>query len=212
MTALNWILGEKSVSIAADTFSLTMEKEPFKYTNKIFTLPHLKMIVCGTGNANLILDYYKELQLIVVAREMYYVTAVTQDILLNIRKEYPKEVTTTVYLFGYNDNLECFEGFAFRSTNDFDKEKLAYGIGVKPELSRELVESYYEDTEDDDSFFTLVINKQKELDEMLPKEKRIGVGGEIQRIVSDASNFLISTIYRFDDYLDQYDLMLENLR
>jgi hypothetical protein len=212
MTALNWILEKEKVSIATDTFSMTTQKTPFKYTNKIFPIPHLKMILCGTGNSNLIIDYFREILLKVVAREMQYVNTIAQTLLQELNKDTPKDLTSTIYHFGYNEVLKCIEGFAFRSKNNFMVEKLEYGIGNKPALVREFTEELYYSTDNDDNFFTLLINEQKRLDDLLPNEERVGIGGEIQRIVFDGNNYIQSTIFRFDDYLDKYKTMLKNLK
>ncbi len=62
MTALNFILDPGYVLIFTESLSLTIDREPFKYVSKIFPLPHLRGVLCGTGLIQTIMDWHVYIQ------------------------------------------------------------------------------------------------------------------------------------------------------
>jgi hypothetical protein len=44
-------------------------------------------------------------------------------------------MTTTVYHFGFSEVTGLIHSFAYRSANNFQSEKIAYGLGIKPECT-----------------------------------------------------------------------------
>src|SRR5687767_13868171 len=134
MTALVFLLTNDEVCIATDSLALTTGGAPFKYISKVFPLPHLSGAMAGTGDLNIIVDWFVEIQKHVVARNFLYLNTVGADQLCAIASKYEhlEASTTTIYHFGYDETQRRFRGFALLSKRKFVVEELVYGLGVKP--------------------------------------------------------------------------------
>ncbi|MGG4092073.1 hypothetical protein [Paenibacillus lautus] len=214
MTALNWILGKDRLIITSDTLSLyASDRTPKRYMTKMYILPHLKMVLAGTGNAEVIIEYQHLLFSKVVARSILHIVDTATTVLKTLYNQHSEAGTVTIYLFGLNEKSQENEGYALRSENDFIPEKLNYDICyAKPHLPNNLVKDLYDSSSTDDEFFIKLIKEQRTNDLQLPKVERLGIGGEIQRIVMDQNDFLFSTIFKFDDFETNFQAMLENMK
>lgn len=119
MTALIYILNPKSVMIGMDTLSLRMDKLPHGYVTKIFPLPHLKSVICGTGAADLTVDWYSIIQKFVIGRDITTLNETAKQKLSELfnNYEFKYKTTASIYHFGYNLKTRKFEGSRFRSDN-----------------------------------------------------------------------------------------------
>lgn len=208
MTALNFLFTQDAVYIAMDTLSLSMDdRKPLKYASKIFPLPHLRSVMCGTGNLDLILSWYNRIQRNVVAKDIEYLNSITQKCLQELNSEYPETVTTTVYQFGYSEERKSFRGFVFRSDRDFELEEYDYCAAYKPPVDMDFYEVML--ALGIDGAFTTLMEKQKAEDDI--SENRIGIGGEIHRLVLLKDSYKIDIIHKFPDYEPQYREMIMNL-
>ncbi|AIQ75890.1 hypothetical protein MKZ21_24765 [Paenibacillus sp. FSL P2-0536] len=85
MTAMDAFFTEDFVYIAMDTLSLSMyDRKPYKYASKIFPLPHLRGVMCGTGNLDLILKWYTRIQKNVVAKDIDYLKRYNSNVFTRI--------------------------------------------------------------------------------------------------------------------------------
>lgn len=201
MTALNWLLKEDKCVIAADTLAFIQDNQPKQFVSKILPLPHLNMVICGTGNSELIIRYYMAIQLHVIARDMYSLNSIAKNLLLQLNKDYSEEETSKIFHFGYSEINDRFEGYMFQSAESFSIEKIAFGFGVHPALPFELVENIANNAYNDDYYFTQLISEQK-------RKAVVSIGGEIQRAVLSYNGCSLSTIFRFEDYEENYVSML----
>jgi hypothetical protein len=188
MTALNFILQPNRVVIFMDTLALGSDKNPFKYASKIFPLPHLRGVLCGTGSLNTIMDWHK------------------YD--LNETNE------ATIYHFGFDPREEegRIKGFAFRSTNNFLLEELKDGVGIKPgdnEIIRyldDILDTYDGGLED---LFINIMKLQKKKDDEGDPKNRIGIGGAIHMFHLNKNRQFLWECYNFDDYDETFYKMLQ---
>lgn len=103
MTAINFMFNAETVVVAMDTLSISAEdRTPYKFISKIFPLPHLQSVMCGTGNLDLILEWYTTIQKNVISYDIDYFSDLTSDTLKKLKAKYPSEATTTIYQFGYS--------------------------------------------------------------------------------------------------------------
>ncbi|WP_339820686.1 hypothetical protein MKZ15_06210 [Paenibacillus sp. FSL R7-0216] len=208
MTALNFLFTQDAVFIAMDTLSLSDSRKPLKYVSKIFPLLHLRSVMCGTGNLDLILRWYKRIERYVVAKDIDYLSTITQENLQELNSENPKEVTTTIYQFGYSEDRKGFRGFVFRSDKNFELEEYEYCAAMKPKVDI----NFYKEIEKNgvDDAFIKIMQKQKAEDDN--SDIRVGIGGEIHRLtlLKDTANFDI--IYKFPGFESQYAEMIKNLQ
>lgn len=206
MTALNFVFYEEAIFIAMDTLSISsIDKTPYKFTSKIFPLPHLRGVMCGTGNMDLILDWHRTIQKNIVAQSIDYFAKNSSDILIKLNEKYPEYTTTTIYQFGFSESIGKFRGFAFRSTNNFKQEELNYCIAQKPEVNFNF--DNFEDDVDKNLIDLMKLQKQED-DQKLDK---VGIGGEIHRMILTKDASRTDIIHRFSDFELQYDQMLKKL-
>ncbi|WP_339168990.1 hypothetical protein NSQ55_21315 [Paenibacillus sp. FSL H7-0943] len=208
MTAINFLFDTQTVVIAMDTLSITVaDRTPFKFASKIFPLPHLRSVMCGTGNLDLILDWNKAIHKSVIAYDIDYLNTLTPDVLVNLNAQNPKELTSTIYQFGYSHKLEAFRGFVYRSTNNFVAEEYKYCTAQKPQVDFD----FFEEAELhglDGAFIRLITLQKSEDDACLD---RVGIGGEIHRFIMTKDSNKLDIIHRFPDHEDQYGVMIDNL-
>jgi hypothetical protein len=205
MTAFNFCLNPKGVYIAMDTMGVFPEtKRPFMYTSKIFPLPHLGGVMCGTGVMLLVIDWFTFLLTKVLARDVVELDRLTPDALRSLAEQYDldSELTVTIYHFGYCEPEERYRGFAYRSTSNFASDELPYGIGTKPPLSDVRIQSLPED-------FIKMINQQRLEDRNNPVDEQVGIGGDVHFFVMTTEYMALQRCHRFDDYEENYREMVE---
>ncbi|MCI0557881.1 MAG: hypothetical protein MN733_05255 [Nitrososphaera sp.] len=210
MTALVYLLEPSSVSVATDALSLDHDHEPIKYTTKIFQLPHLSGLLCGTGSADLVVDWFAFVQKSVVASTVTYLDSIAPAQLKRLAKESPYgELDSTIYHFGYDHSRNEFCGFAYRSTKDYQSEKLTHGLGIKPP-DQDLVQVAWSLVEEKKipMDFVEMIKRLRAKDLEKQKQERVGIGGEVYFVAMN-SQFLYSAVcHRFEDYEDVLQQMI----
>jgi hypothetical protein len=215
MTALIYLLMEDTVILAMDSLSLSHDKKPFKYVTKIFPLPHLNGVMVGTGSLNLAMDWFNFIQSKVIAKDMLFLDDIAPSQLLELSEAYKttSDMSTTIYHFGYDEGNKHFMGFAYRSTNNFNSERLIYSMGMKPDYGniQEIGLNVIREKGIPEGLIDL-INKQKRYDDELPAKDRLGIGGEIHLFIMTPKNQSLSICHRFADYDDLYSIMLDNLK
>ncbi|WP_308638978.1 hypothetical protein [Paenibacillus silvisoli] len=208
MTAINFIYEENQITIYMDTLSLDEKGRPFKYVSKLFPIPHLRSVICGTGNLDLIMDWVHQVQRNVIAADIAYLSEITTEQLIALQEKYPKDAgATTIYQFGYSQLVEKLKGYVYRSTKDFFQEEYDFCFGIKPEVDFDWDQEGKAGL--DNAFINLMV-KQKEIDDKNPN--RVGIGGEIHKFILNKDTYLLYTLHRFSDYESCYDEILKNLK
>ncbi|GFZ82997.1 hypothetical protein GCM10008018_31180 [Paenibacillus marchantiophytorum] len=190
-----------------DTLSLNEKRKPFKFVSKIFPIPHLRSVICGTGNLDLILEWVFRVQRNVIAADISFLNSITTKSLLDLNKKYSVDLTSTIYQFGYSEVEGVLKGAAFRSTSMFQIEEYSYCSAIKPKVQYDLYEEIQKNGLDE--AFISLMSRQKEEDDINPE--RIGVGGEIHRFIMNKDTHHLDIIFRFPDYGQCYNEMLDNL-
>ncbi len=223
MSALNWSLQPEYVCLVADTLvsSADSAREPLFYTSKVFPVPHLDGVVCGTGLYGLILDWFLTVNTGIVARSMSRLDEQVPDLLRTLWKRQigsplwrmnQSAITATVYHFGYDDKEKRFRGWAYRSTNRFTSEELAYGCGIKPATQYQFPEDFALPNE----FITLT-EQQRQEDLARPAAERVGIGGDLHfhylRCAEDGPVlYECRRCHRFPDYEELGQSMLDRAK
>jgi hypothetical protein len=208
MTAINFMFNADTVVIAMDTLSISVQdRTPYKFASKIFPLPHLRSVMCGTGNLDLILEWYTTIQKNVISYDIDYFSQLTSDTLKSLNAKYPPEATTTIYQFGYSHKHDKFRGFVYRSTNDFKSEEYEYCTAYKPQVDFD----FFGEAEKhglDEAFIKLITMQKIEDDACID---RVGIGGEIHRFIMTKDSNKLDIIHRFPDHEEQYGQMVDKL-
>ena len=208
MTALNFLLEPERVCIAMDTLVIRPDtRTPFLYASKIFPLPHLGGVMCGTGLMQFVIDWFVCIQTSVIARDVPHLNNYTSEQLRVIAVKYKliSDLTSTIYHFGYSAAEQCYKGFAYRSKTNFVSEELEYGFGIKPPVEYKPIQSL-------PNGFIEMTERQRIEDKEKPTEQQVGIGGDIHLFVMTPEQMLLTRCHRFKDYDSFYNKMLENLR
>lgn len=141
MSSLLFYTDENEAIVATDTLLHYSIDTPPGFVSKAVALPHMRMIIAGTGSAVLFnrwigLVNYQGASLDIDAVDAH-ATQALQALWSELNAQFPAlhQQTATVYHFGISDDSGKIHGFAYRSVSDFKSERLSYGLGVKPELT-----------------------------------------------------------------------------
>lgn len=208
MTLLHYHITLDKVIILMDTIALNEDREPFLYTTKIYPLPHLNMVMCGTGSANFILDWFVKINSCMLVRDINHLNEFTQQQLIQISEKHllGSDFTATIYYFGYSASENRYKCYVYRSTTGFTPEVQFEGHAIKPAISN--FESY---VNEGDIKTVELIYQQYNDDKHAPKDKKIGIGGEIIMCVLSEGSIQIQKLFSFIDYDINYQFMCRNL-
>ncbi|EMB2825407.1 hypothetical protein R6U49_00745 [Pseudomonas aeruginosa] len=140
MSSLLFFTDSENAIVATDTLVAEPSGAPLGFSSKAIALPHLNMIIAGTGLAalfnhwvGLMNDQHVALDIDAVDP---HVTEVLQQVWGEMQSQLstPLNQTATIYHFGWSDNSREIHAYAYRSEENFRSEKLSYGLGVKPPL------------------------------------------------------------------------------
>ncbi|MDD5702128.1 MAG: hypothetical protein PHU23_08780 [Dehalococcoidales bacterium] len=207
MTSLIYILQEDQACVAMDTLSLTSDDgKPLVFTSKMFPMPHLNGLICGTGVLNFVSNWVENVRTKFVVKDMEHLSMFTVEPIRKLWQDFHfnGQQTSTIYYFGYSKSSLRFKGYAFRSTNNFNKEELQYSIGIKPQVINMELNNIPDD-------IIRIMRDQKEQDDQLPLGQRLGIGGEIHLAVITQNQINIFNIHTFEDYDSCFHQMCERL-
>ena len=125
MSSLIYRIEQDQIFIATDTLATTIDGKPSFFTSKVFTLPHLKLLICGTGYSGYLGSWFIQLTDIMVVRGIdnlnYHTPKALNSLWCKFKKELdkPSNKTTTIYHFGFSEDEDVIHSFAYRSSNDF---------------------------------------------------------------------------------------------
>ncbi|PQZ89408.1 MULTISPECIES: hypothetical protein [Pseudomonas] len=140
MSSLLFYTDENEAIVATDTLLHYSVDTPPGLASKAISIPHIRMIIAGTGSALLFNRWIGLVNNQGFALNVDAVDAhATQELQalwseLNHHVPALQDQTATIYHFGISDDSGKVHGFAYRSGSDFKSERLDYGLGVKPEL------------------------------------------------------------------------------
>ena len=118
MSSLIYKVEKMQVFIATDTLA-TMNGRAMGFTTKAFPLPHLRMVIAGTGLAGF-LDHWLVAVNALPVRGIDALNEHAQAGLLNVLRTFKKQFpsmneTTSVYHFGFSENTGVIQSFAYKS-------------------------------------------------------------------------------------------------
>jgi len=206
MTAVILNLAPEQVILAMDTLAVTSEtKSPFFFTTKFYPLAHLHGVMFATGLGDFATQWFVKLDRF-IARDIHSLDEYVTPELKELGKQYgvSPEMTVTIYHVGYSELEGRYLGFKYSSMNDFQSERLGYGLITKPGIQNAKIESYPDG-------FIRVMEQQRTEDSALVLPERACIGGEIQCLLLHNKITTIQTVHRFDDYERLYEQMCDAL-
>jgi len=199
MSSLIFITEQEQVLTATDTLATLPTGEPAFFTTKAFIVPHLRMIMCGTGMGGFLGKWFIELNDRMLVRGIdnldYHAPGILRTLWLDFKtgNSLPESVTTTVYHFGFSEEDGLIHSYAYRSASNFDSELLTYGMGIKPDcISFEGLESSRD--------IRKIMDEQRLLQQSRPQNERVYIGGEIQIHLLTKSGYCVYVLDQFEDF------------
>lgn len=185
--------------MATDTLAVSPDGRPLCFTTKALILPHLKMIVAGTGAGGFLDRWYLQTNSRMAVRGIdhlnYHAPSNLSAIWSGYKEEFsvPEKLTTTVYHFGFSEVTGLIHSYAYRSTNSFQSELLPYGLAVKPACTVPSDPRLPDD-------IRKMMDEQRSTEASKTLSQRLYIGGEIQVHHLTKEGFAVYTLDRFDDY------------
>lgn len=209
MSSLIFYTDSEQVLVATDTLAVKPDGEPFMFSTKAIHLPHLRTIIAGTGMGMFSGDWAMMVNNRMVLGGIKNLNEHTPGALRSrwrdCQKEFnlPPEMTTTVYHFGFaeDDGVVC--AFAYRSTNNFQSERLGYGYGLKPECTLPTEGSLVE-------ALPSMMNEQREKEAKKPPAERLYIGGECVAMHLTKAGCQTLHVHQFSDYHSNLEKIFHN--
>ena len=136
MSSLIFFADHSQAFVATDTLAVLPDGKPFMFTSKAFILPHLKLIIAGTGISGFCDRWFIQVNNRLIVRGIdnlnYYTPKILPDLWMHYRQEVslPDHLTTTIYHFGFSEDTHVIHSYAYRSTNNFTSEPVIYGSAL----------------------------------------------------------------------------------
>jgi len=216
MSSLIFHTDQNQAFAATDTLAVSPDGRPVRFTTKAFIVPHLKLIIAGTGAGGFLGRWFIHINDYILVKGIENLDNHTPRILAADWQRFKQEFaitdtdrTTTVYHFGFSESTGLIRSFAYRSANDFRSEEVGYGVGRKPECEAPEDCQLPRD-------IRRMMDEQRAIQAARPKETRLYIGGEIEihHLLKNGTQigFQAYTLDRFDDYTSDEAAMYENFR
>ena len=201
MSSLIYKVEKTQVFIATDTL-ITLNGRAIQFATKAFALPHLRMVIAGTGLAGF-LDHWLAAVNSSPFRGIDALNEHAQAGLLNVLRTFKKQFpsmneTTSIYHFGFSEVTGIIQSFAYKSEELFEPRQIACGLYVKPNVPEDAIPT---DTLHPNDFLRIMA-AQRAIQAKLPKEERVSIGGEIQMHHLEQAGYKAYRLGQFEDYAE----------
>jgi hypothetical protein len=199
MSSLIVATDETQVLVASDTLATHPNGRPFKFTSKAFIVPHLNLIMASTGLAGVLGRWFVYMNDSLIVRDIdnldYHAPRALSILWQRCKQELsiPDDLTTSIYHFGFSETTGAIHSYRYASKEDFKSTMVPYGILVKPECT---LANRFSSLDD----IVAMMNEQRAIQAMKPKEDKVYVGGEINVHHLTEQGFSSFTLHRFEDY------------
>ena len=137
MSSLIFYTDQNQALVATDTLAVSPSGEPFMFTTKAFAVPHLKMIICGTGAGGFLGKWFIQVNDRMIVKGIDNLDFHTPKTLPKLWDDYKQKScqsseTTTVYHFGLSEEEGCIHTYVYRSTGSFKSELVDTVLAISP--------------------------------------------------------------------------------
>lgn len=198
MTALVFALQSDQVCVAMDTLVVGADdRMPLAFQRKFLSVPDSDLLVAGTGHAGFVTGWFGYLQTLKCLGDVDNVGSIAPSVLKASADAAGGlgSITTTIYHFGYSRAEGQYVGYAYRSTANFQPERLPYALGLKPQ-----VPVLTTDNIQFPDFMIDIVVRQQQHDRSQPLQHQLGIGGEIDFVVLSCRTTRVETVHRFITY------------
>jgi hypothetical protein len=198
MSSLISHTGPTQATVMTDTLAVVGDK-PFRFTTKAQIVPHLNIIIVGTGVGG-----FTDRWALYVNTESNAagIDALDPDCVSLLpqmwqifRQQYGivDTRTVTIHHFGFSERSGKIKTFIYRSETGFASEEVGYGYMTKPPVE---IGSQYKLPKD----AKVLMDNQRQSQLTLPKPTRVYIGGRIQVHKLTKSGYRVFTQDTFDDF------------
>ena len=201
MSSLIYKVEKTQVFIATDTLA-TLNGRAIRFATNAFPLPHLRMVIAGTGLAGF-LDHWLVAVNASPVRGIDALNEHAQAGLLNVLRTFKKQFpgtneATSIYHFGFSEDTGIIHSFAYKSEELFEPRQIECGLYVKPNVPEDAIPK---DTLHPSDIPTIMA-AQRAIQAKLPKEERVSIGGEIQMHHLEQAGYKAYRLGQFEDYAE----------
>lgn len=204
MSALIYVISEERISIYTDTLVVNEYGEEISHASKALPLPHLNAVICGFGLAGLSDQLFHQANTRSL-KDIADLSSIAEEFLplfyegLDL-STMPAHITSTVYIFGFDQNENKPLAFAHRSENSFKSENISLRIpvaGAKPTEGITQEDLIFNDESD----VLRLIFKQRLAQEIGPEDERIYIGGSLYKIQIVADGMTVQKLIDIDEVM-----------
>ena len=207
MSSIIMLLSQEQAFVATDTLAVDERGRPKHFTTKAFVIPHLKLVIAGTGIAGLTSAWLRHINESMTVSNIDHLNYHAQVSLAHLfRTECPDidgyQISSTVYHVGVGADGDI-HGYSYSSMYGFESRPLQHGLLMKPTAGEE------PDAENQRSFIELM-EAQKKIQEASDEASRLYIGGQVQVISLDRTgNFSIFSPGHLSDFEEDQASMYE---
>jgi hypothetical protein len=199
MSSLIFKIEDYQVSVATDTLAVESEfARPSHFTTKTLILPHLRLIVAGTGTAGFMDRWFTHINTGLIARDVDGLNHFTPTNLIEHwaawNKEFPSSNanTTTIYHFGFSERTGHIHSYAYRSEDGFVPHARGTGTYAKPDCALLTGPRFSRDV--------VRMMKEQRTIQASAQGKRVHIGGEVWLHRLNRNGFKVTSLGRFADF------------
>lgn len=211
MSSLIFRIEQHEVLVATDTLAVLNSGLPSHFTTKALILPHLRLLIAGTGVAGFLDRWFLQVNTSLVTRDVDSLNYLTPESLLSLWEvwceEFPTQAsdnTTTVYHFGFSVVTGQIHSYVYRSENGFTSRKLLHGLHTKPECTPIQGPRFSRDV--------MKMMKEQRVLQAVAQGKRVYIGGEVWLHRLNQSGFRVSSLGRLDDFSEIEEGMYQKFK
>ena len=199
MSALIFNISPQHAFVATDTLATTPDGVPQFYTSKAYYVPHLRMIIAGTGYGALISRWFHEVNTAMLVDGVEELSKYAPEVLSRLWREFvaenPEQTgSTTIYQFGVSEKTGEIVAFVNRSGSEFKSEAFpSSGTAYKPSTGARDIEFSVDAIPE-----IMEAMRDGQAGKVDPAE-RIHIGGEIVLFGLTEDGFMSQIIHRFKD-------------
>ncbi|MEA9796195.1 hypothetical protein VDG07_12720 [Xanthomonas campestris pv. raphani] len=217
MSSLIFYTDETQAFVVTDTLAVTYDSSgqavPHLFTSKALYVPHLRMVVAGTGLGGMTDRWFAKINTQMLVDGVEHLNSYAQQALAELWQKHldsPHAIegkTTTIYHFGISEVTGKVVAYAFRSKSGFTSETLPHGTATKPGVpvpDGNLIQN-----------IEAIMQQQRDVEEGSSSTDRIHIGGQAIAIHLTAKQCTHQVLFHFNDYqahADQAYLALQRAR
>ncbi|MGP5323191.1 hypothetical protein [Vreelandella titanicae] len=211
MSSLIFYTDDTQALVATDTLVVDPSGNPIHFCSKAIYLPHLRTIIAGTGIGGFANNWANDVNNDFVVSGIDNLDFHTPSSLrakwekLTKEHDFPEDATTTVYQIGISENSQQISSYAYRSTSNFESEKLSHGLKMKPECQPvgndlSLLEA-----------LRPMMEEQRRIQEQVDERARLYIGGQCTYMHLTKDACTTATLFNFEDYEDQLSHIFDSI-